>query len=68
MASRADFYHAKAQQADRRAARATSTRLRDEFQDLGREWRDLVRYLERLSAMRRKHPKPKRATPRPLSH
>jgi hypothetical protein len=59
MASRADFYNAKAQQADKRAARATSARLRNEFQDLGREWRDLVRYLERLSGVRRKRPKPK---------
>jgi hypothetical protein len=60
MASRTEFYRAKAQQAERRAARAFSTRLRMEFQDLGWEWWDLVRYLERLSEMRRKS---KRATP-----
>jgi hypothetical protein len=35
----------------------------NEFQELGREWRELVRYLERLSGMRRKHSLRKPATP-----
>jgi hypothetical protein len=62
MASRTEFYRTKAQQAETRAARASSLRLRNEFLDLAWQWRELVAYLERLSGMRRKHSKPNPAT------
>jgi hypothetical protein len=45
------IYRTKAQQAERRAARASSLRLRNEFLDLARQWSGLVAYLERLSGM-----------------